>query len=130
MGLALIFFFLLLPFEAVCFAEPPSASQIGRGQEILQKEEILRNKLEKEEKVFIKKIIVTGITLLDEDKIKEAISPFQAHWLTNKDIQQILELLKEAYRQQGYPGLHASISYQIKRKNLLIKVEEKLADYK
>ena len=71
MGLTLILLFLFLSFETTCFAEQPSASQIERTQEIIQEEKILRDKLKTGEKVFIKKIIVKGITLLDDDEIKK-----------------------------------------------------------
>ena len=131
-ALSVILFFLCLVIGAkgASFAQGHSASRIERSQEILEKEEALREKIEKEEKVYIKKIILKGITSLSKEQREKIISPFQARWLTKKDIQQILELLKEAYHQQGYPGLPASISYQIKRNNLLIKAEEKPADSK
>lgn len=125
MGLLLILFFTFIPFETICFAEPPSVGQIERAQEILQKEEILRNKLEKEEKVYIKKIIVKGATLLDEGKIKEIILPFQKHWLSKTDIQQILDIIGQAYKQKGYTGSPIRISSQIKKNCLEINVEEK-----
>ncbi len=124
MGLLLIFF-ICLPFKAICFAEPPSAGQIERAQEILQKEDILRNKLEKEEKIYIKKIIVKGVTLLDEDKIKEIILPFQKHWLNKTDIQQILDIIGQAYKQKGYTGLPLRIYSQIKKNCLKIEIKEK-----
>lgn len=126
-SLVLIIFFLFLSvgYEIVCFAENPSASEIERTQEIIQEEEFLRDKLKTEEKVFIKKIIVKGITLLDEDKIKEIILPFQKHWLSKADIQQILDAIDQAYKQKGYTGVPIKISSQIKKNCLKINVEEK-----
>jgi len=126
MGLTLILFFLFLSFGILCFAEQPSASQIERTQEIIQKEEILRDKLKIGEKVFIKKIIVKGVTLLNEDEIKKIILPFQKHWLSKADIQQILDAIGEAYKEKGYVWQFLKTSFDIKGSCLEINVEEKL----
>lgn len=126
MGLTLILFFLFLSFETPCFAEQPSASQIERTQEIIQEEKILRDKLKTGEKVFIKKIIVKGVTLLDEDEIKKIILPFQKHWLSKADIQQILDAIGEAYKEKGYVWQLLKTSFEIKGSYLEINVEEKL----
>lgn len=103
-------------------AATPSASQIERTQEILEKGEALMNKIEKKEKKFIKKIIVQGVLSFSQDQIKEIILPFQKKWLTEVDIQQILDSFKELYKRQGKPL--ARISYQIKGNQLFIKAEE------
>lgn len=124
-SLALILFFLFLSFETACFAEQSSASQIERSQEILKEEEVLRDKLKTEDKVFIKKIIVKGVTLLDEDEIKEIILPFQKHWLSKTDIQQILDAIGQAYKQKGYAGQPLKISFEVKKSCLRINIEEK-----
>jgi outer membrane protein assembly factor BamA len=121
--LSFLFFSFLCPYNT-CFAETPTASQIERSQELLEKEQILKNKLEKKDKVFIKKITVKGVTILTEDKIKEIILPFQKHWLTKKDIQQILDLLAQAYKQEGYAGKPPNTSFQIKKSNLEIQIGE------
>jgi len=101
-----------------------SASQIERTQEIVEKEEALRNKIEKEEKVFIKNIIVQGATLLSEEEIKKITSPFQKHWLSKDDIQGIVNSLKAAYQQKGYNNQLARITYQVKKSLLKIRIEE------
>ena len=95
-----------------------------RAQEILEEEEALRNKLQQQEKFFIKNVIVEGATLLSEDEIKAAVLPFQKHWLTKDQIKQILTLIIQAYTQKGYPQGPAKISYQIQGKELKIKVKE------
>lgn len=118
--LALIF---ILNFSS--FAQLPTA-EVQRAEEITEKEKILREKIEKEKKVFIKRIIVEGVTLLSEDQIKGIILPYQKKWLISKDIQQILEFLKQTYKQMGYNGQPSRISYQIKKKHLIIKVEESM----
>lgn len=124
-GLVLIIFFLFLSFETVCFAEQPSASQIERTQEILKEEEVLRDKLKTEEKLFIKKIIVKGVTLFDEDEIKKITLPFQKHWLSKTDIQQILGAIGQAYKQKGYAGQPLKSSFEVKKSCLRINIEEK-----
>jgi hemolysin activation/secretion protein len=126
----LFFLFLRIGIENLCFAQAPTVSQIERTQEILDKEKVLREKLLEEEKIFINKILVEGISLLTEDQIKDIILPFQRKWLTKKDIQHLLELIKEAYKLKGYTGQPTKISYQIKKKQLIIRVEEFALNYK
>lgn len=122
----ILFFFVLIfslnPLIS-CWAQT-SASQLQRSQEILQQEEALRKKLEEPEKVFIKNIIVKGVVLLNEEKIKEITTPFLKHWLTPTDIRQIIELIKQAYREKGYLKQPAAVSHQIKRRVLIITVLE------
>lgn len=115
--------FLSLIFAGLSWAEV-STGQILRSEEILEKEKALRQRLQEEEKVFIRKIKIEGVTLLSESQIKEIISPFQKRWLTKTQIQQILELIKEAYRKNSYQNQPKGISYQIKGKELSIKAEE------
>lgn len=123
MGLALILFFLFLPFETVCFAEPPSASQIERAREDLKKEEALRARLE-EKRVFIEKIVVEGVALLNTKEIKKIVAPFQKHWLYEHDIEKIIHLLKVAYKKKGYPNQPAQVVSEVTDNCLKIKVKE------
>jgi len=122
-NIAPIILFSCLIFYDLSLAEV-STGQILRSQEILEKEKALRERLQEEEKVFIKKIKIEGVTLLTESQIRQIISPFQKRWLTKTQIQQILELIKEAYRKNSYQNQPKGISYQIKGKELSIKVEE------
>lgn len=119
-----IFLFLILSFSCLGFAQTTPA-QLQRSQEILEKERALKDKLEKGEKVYIKKIIVKGATLLNQEQIKEIILPFQKHWLTKNDIQQILALIERAYINNGYATKLKGISYQIKKRILEIQIEER-----
>ncbi len=120
----LFFIFLGVATGSNCFAEPASASQIQRSQELLEMEKALREQIEKGEKILIKKIVVQGVTLLTKDRVREIISPLENHWLTRDEIQTVLDLLKEAYKQKGYPNQPAKISYQIKKRSLIIEVKE------
>ena len=104
-----------------CFAQAPTASQIERTQKDLEKEKALRETIEKGQKVFIKKIIVKGATLLSEEQIKETILPFQKHWLTKEDIQRLIDSLKQLYQQQTQQV--PTVSYEIKSRNLVINIE-------
>lgn len=108
--------------ETICFAQGTTASQIERTQEILEKEKALRERIEKGEKIFVRKIIVTGFTLISEDQIKEITLPFKNHWIFKDDIQLILDSIVAAYQRNGYNGRIANISYQI-RKNRIIEIE-------
>jgi hemolysin activation/secretion protein len=119
-----IFLFLILSFSCFCFAQTTPA-QLQRSQEILEEERTLRGKLEKEEKVYIKKIMVKGATLLNAKQIREIILPFQKHWLTKDDIQQILALIERSYINNGYVTKLKGISYQVKKRILEIQIEER-----
>lgn len=110
-----------ISFLNFCFAQTPTASSIEKSQEILEKEKALRARIEKEEKVFIKKIIVSGVTLVNKEEIKEAILPHENHWLTKKEILAILDSISAVYKKNGY---EVRISYVIIKKSLKIKVEE------
>ena len=122
-ALFVILFFLcsVIGVRQASFAQT-SASQIERTQEDLEKDRMLRENIEKGQKVFIKEIIVKGITLLTEEQIKEIILPFQKHWLSKDDIQRIIDSLQQSYQQksQAIP----IISYQVKGRKLIIDVEE------
>lgn len=99
-------------------------SQVQRTHEILEKEKALREKIEKEEKVFIKRIVVEGASLLSKDEIDKIILPFQRHWLSKEDIQQIINLLIQTYNQKGYDASKVNISYEIKKRQLIIEINE------
>jgi len=101
-----------------------SVSQMQRAQDLLEKERALSQKLEEPQKIYIKKIIVEGATLLSPEEIKEIISPLQRRWLTKEDIQQIMESLRQAYQRKGYTKQPAKISYRIEKKNLIIIIED------
>ena len=117
--LLLLIFFIQYPG----FAQT-SVSQMQRAQDMLEKERALSQKLEEPQKIYIKKIIVEGALLLSADEVKKIVSAFERHWLTKLDIERILEALKQAYKDKGYTGEPLKISYQIKQKSLIIRVEE------
>lgn len=111
-------------FCNLSFAQVP-ASQVLRTQEVIEKEKELRKEIYREEKVFVKKIMLKGVNLLNQDRIKDIILPFQKKWLEKKDIQQIIESVKQAYKEKGYSEELVKISYQIiKNKYLEIDVDE------
>jgi len=101
-----------------------SASQLQRAQDLLEEEKTIRLKIEQQQKKYIKSINVEGITLLNQDKIREVTAPFLKHWLTQEDINTVLDTIKQAYKQEGYPNQPAEIRYEIKGKVLWIKIKE------
>lgn len=110
-------------FFNFCFAQT-SASQMQRAEELIEKEEALRKELKEPKKVFVKNIIVEGVTLLSEDEIKEITAPFIKHWLNAENFEQIKELIKQSYQEKGYTNKPAEISHRIKKKSLIIEVKE------
>lgn len=121
-GVGLILFLIFL-FYHHGFCQT-STGRILRSQEDLEKEIILREKLKRKEKNFIKKIKVEGISLLSDSQIKEIISSFQEKWLTPKDIEGIMDLLRQEYRENAGVKNPPEISYQIKGQELEIRVRE------
>lgn len=114
--------FILVSYN-LCFAQGHSASQMERTSEDLEKEKVLRNRLE-EEKVFIEKVIVQGATLLDREEIRKIVRPFLKRWLYKSEIENIIRLLNAAYKKKGYPGQPVHIFFQVIDKCLKIRVEE------
>jgi len=124
LGLSAILFMSLMGIKGASLAKIPTASQIEKTQEDLEKEKALRELIEEGQKVFIKKIIIKGVTLLTQEEIKDIVQPFQKHWLSQGDVQQILEMLKQTYKEKGYPGQPAKILTQIEKGQLIIEITE------
>jgi len=124
LAITLFFLFLCMYSQVVGYAAEAAISQIQRTGETLAEEKALRDRLGRPEKRQVKEITVEGASLLEPRQIKEMILPFQGHWLTKVDIEQLLELIRQAYPQKGYTNQPDKISYQIKKKQLIIKVEE------
>lgn len=114
----------ILWFFNLCFSQGPSMGQIQKTQQDLEMDKTLRIETEKREKVLIKKITVKGAALITKDKIKEIILPFENHWLTQTDINLILDSITSAYKQKGYQNQPAKISFQIRKGCLEINLEE------
>jgi hemolysin activation/secretion protein len=112
---------LILPL----FLGAESASTIQRSQEMLKDDKALRQKIEQEEKFFVKAIVLKGALKLSEEEIKDITVPFQGQWLTKKEIQQIIDSLKSAYEKKGVGPNRIKISYELKKdKTLEITVNE------
>ena len=120
-----IVFVLLLIFTS-CNAgwSQPTMGEINKTQQDIEMEKALRTEVEKGKKVYIKKIVVKGATLITEDQLKEIVLPFKNHWLGESDINLILESIINAYKQKGYEGQPSKISFRIKKSLLEINVEE------
>ncbi|MCX5693220.1 MAG: nicotinate-nucleotide adenylyltransferase [Candidatus Omnitrophica bacterium] len=100
------------------------AGTIIKSQEMIEREKTLREKLDKNEKMHLKKAIVTGVTLIDKEKIKEIIDPFKNHWISKNDIQLILDSITAAYKEKGYADKLGRISYKIRKTTLNIIITE------
>jgi len=98
--------------------------QVQKTQQDIEMEKALRTEAERGKRVLIKKIIVKGARLITKDRIKEIILPFQKHWLTQSDIDLILNSITFAYREKGYQNQPEKILYQVKRANLEIDIVE------
>jgi len=122
-----IFLFLMLGTGFLCFAQVQTPlSQIERSEELIRKEEALREKIEAPEKMYIEEITFEGAGLLSEKEIKDLALPYEKKWLTKDDISQIIIGLNELYRNKGLTGQLSDISYKIKDKRLIIEVKEQI----
>jgi len=119
--IAIVFILCLLN---ACFCETPSMGQIEKSQQDLEVDKALRAEAEKGQKVLIKTITVKGTSLITLDQIKQVILPFKNHWLTQSDIDLILNSITNIYKQNGYQAEPAKISYEVKEGNLQIDIEE------
>lgn len=121
--LSLLFF--SFPSCAFCVTDNVTPAQLQRSQEILQEENILRERIEKGEKVYIKQIEVNGVTLIESEKIQEITFGFNKHWLYQEDIEMLIESIKEIYHERGYSEALKDVSYLVKDNQLKIEVKER-----
>lgn len=122
----LLFLALSLSLGTLCLAAPPpeqEASGQERMRQLQEQEKRLRERIEEEkpkleiekklpeveppptpseQKVLIRKINVTGATLLTEKEIKDITLPFENKEVTMREIQKVADLITDAYRQKGY----------------------------
>ncbi len=104
-------------------APVPTGEQVIRTQELEQKEKDLRDQIktkrpesgvDKEaptthepvststEKTLIKNITVIGVTLLPDKEISKIITPYNNKELTMGDMETVVNLITDAYRQKGF----------------------------
>jgi len=115
----LLVFFIFGNLVGICFSASVSAGTIERSQEILKEDKTLRQRIEENEKFFIKKVTLKGISKISEEEVQEIIVPFQGQWMTKDDIQQLIDLVKSAYAKKGVKTDKLNVNYEIKERNLL-----------
>ena len=118
---------LFLSFAAACallYAQVPAASQMLRQEELLKKQEGLEEQLQYKGKVYVRKITITGNTLLNREQIYDATVPFINKWLNLDEIEQLIDDLLRVYAAQQK---EVSISYTLEQNGILnIEIQEKL----
>lgn len=116
--------FLLTALNA-SFAQQPSqeaAAKVEKSMQDLEDYGRLEEKINSQEKTYIKEISVRGVMLLGSGEVKAVIEPYLRHWLTQKDIQQIIDSLKELYQRKSKQL--PEISYRIEGYKLIIEAKE------
>lgn len=127
---------------------PLFAQKVGETEKIereIEKEKLLRERIEKVkekpeieeklptaapapkalEKIVIKKINVTGVTLISQNEIDSIIAPFENKELTLRELQEAADLITDAYRKQGYVTSRAYLPPQkIEKEIVEIRVIE------
>jgi len=109
----------------ISFAQQSSqqaAPQVQKSLEDLEDYDRLEKKIESGEKAYIKDIVVNGITVLNREEVKAVIEPYLKHWLTQKDIQQLVDSLKELYQKKSQAP--PRMSYRVEGNKLTIEIEE------
>jgi len=143
---------ILLPIYSPSFCQNPPAQEQASGQErsreLQEKEEKLRQQIQKErpkakieeqlpeekapapakgEKILIKKITVTGVTLLSEAEVRKITSAYENKELYLADMQKVAGLITDLYRKKGYITSRAYLPPQrVENNSLEIRVMEGL----
>ncbi len=81
-------------------------------------------KIEGGTKWLIKNIEVQGVTMISQEEIKTAVSPYENQWLTKEDINMAIELIKATYMKNGFNDKPAKITFKVRKRTLLLNVEE------
>lgn len=95
-----------------------SVSTITRSQEMIEKESALRENINKNDKIYLKKVVIKGAASIDKEKIKEMLRPFKNYWISKDDIQSIIDSISAIYQEK-------EISYKINKNTLNVSVKEK-----
>jgi hemolysin activation/secretion protein len=110
--------------QSQALAANVTPAQVERSEQLIDQQGLLRQRLEKGAKVFVKEIEVTGASLIKTEDIKELIKPLEKSWVYKSDIQTVIESIKELYNKSGYEKRLKNITYQIKDGLLKIQIEE------
>lgn len=114
---------LLLTFSC-SFAQNITPDQIERSQEMLKEEEALRKRIEQPQKIFIKEIVLPQRCLITTEELKQVNLRFAGKWLSSMEIQELLDILTQAY-QKAYPNNKSpQITYDIDKGRLMVKFGE------
>jgi len=121
----LVSIYLSFSFNSSAFSQVPAsqeASGEARTQEMQRKDEQLRQKIEQkkkipeappeltppqpqiesDQKINLKKIEVTGATLIPEKDIQAITAPLENKDVTIKDLQKAADMITDLYRQKGF----------------------------
>lgn len=130
-------FFLVAFFPCIAFPQDVGKQQQTERQ--IEEEKLLREKIEApvpeapieeqpaaeqaplagDQKAFIKKIRVTGVTLLASREVARIVAPFEDKELTLSDMQKVVDLITDAYRSKGYVTSRAHLPPQKIQGNVL-----------
>jgi|GEM_PF-305597 len=123
-ALSAVFFMVFLASQIAYSAQDDSAGAVMRSQEMLDNEKMLREKVDKNDKMLLRKAVIKGITLIDRRKTMEIFAPFKGHWISKDDIHLIIDSIFAAYKEKGYFEKIERIDYKISKNTLTIIVKE------
>lgn len=120
----------IILFNCFCLARAQyptytaTAEQVQHSQELIDKETLMLERIQQGDKFFIKKIVISGFTLINKTELKDIFLTFQGHWLTKDDLQRISDEITQIYLKKGYNAQPKDISFHIKGKVLEIAIDD------
>ena len=80
--------------------QPKEKPEIGKEAEIApEKPQAMEAP---EEKIFIEKILIEGVTVIKPMRIREIVAPYEGKELSMKDFKEVSDLITDEYRREGY----------------------------
>ena len=119
--------FILVPFFIFnpCFAQDITPVRIERSQEILQKEEGLRQRIQEPQKVFVKEIILPQGCRIPAEEIEQMSVNFSGYLHSLKEIQELLNILSQAYQKAYSLSKLPQTTYILDQGKLRVNFEKK-----
>lgn len=109
--------------DVVKEVNPPKIQKEKKILPPLEQTKDFENSLKDGQKVEVKKFWITGAIQLSNEELKNIVTPYENSMLSFKDMQEISNLITEAYKKKGYFVARAYIPAQnLKEQNGVLKI--------
>jgi outer membrane protein assembly factor BamA len=119
-----IIIFLLLITPTLVFAQYDPIGQVGRSQDFLNSQEMLKQQIHTPKVIRLRKVVIEGFTLKSTKELERFLESYRNKVVGDSDIAEVVEGVRGFYIQAGYESL-IDISYKIKKRILIITVSLK-----